>query len=480
MPHLRRFLILAAAIAAGSFTTGVWYGRRADPPRVTAGASRQILHYTCPMHPSYISDRPGTAPCCGMRLEPVYADGTIGTESGGESLPPGTVQVGPEKQQIIGIRTATVGKTSNTRSIRTLGRVEPDERLVYRIKAVIDGWIRQTSSNSTGSIVRKNERLASLYSLDFQNGVTAYLYALASIDQAKKAPSGMSNQMEILDNSLRMAAETLENLGMSSLQMEELRRTRQPTKDIVLYSPAAGLVLARNISEGQRVIKGDELYRIADLSSIWILADLYDSEARFIRPGLTGKVTCQGRVASARVSDVLPEFDLASRTLKVRLEAVNPGYRLRPDMLVDVELQIKLPPAVTVPVDAVVDSGLRKTVYVDRGNGYFEPRTVETGWRFGDAVEIASGLDEGERIVVAGNFMLDSESRMRLAAAQANKPEPKKPAATVHKDPVCGMDVEPDRSAPKSEYRGKTYYFCSGHCKREFDKAPAKFADKKA
>ena len=170
-----------------------------------------------------------------------------------------------------------------------------------------------------------------------------------------------------------------------------------------------------------------------------------------------------------RVLNVPPQFDPASRTLKVRLEADNPGYALRPDMFVDVEFPIQLPPAITVPVDAVLDSGLRKTVFVDRDNGFFEPRKVETGWRFGDRVEIVKGLMPGERIVTSGTFLLDSESRMKMAAAGMSKSTEARSA----KDPVCGMDVDESKAKAAgriSEYRGKAYYFCTDQCKQQFDR----------
>ena len=236
-----------------------------------------------------------------------------------------------------------------------------------------------------------------------------------------------------------------------------------------LASAATGFVLARNVSAGQRFVKGEELFRVADLSRVWILADLFERESRYVRPGQRVKVLYQGRAFQAQVSEVLPQFDPDSRTLKVRLEMDNPGYVLRPGMFVDVEFPIELPPAVTIPADAMIDSGLRKTVYVDLGNGYFEPRVIETGWRFGERVQITRGLQPGERIVVAGNFLLDSESRMKAAAAGIQAPA---------KDPVCGMDV--DRVKAKaagriSEYQGTTYYFCSDQCKRKFDGNPAQY-----
>jgi YHS domain-containing protein len=173
------------------------------------------------------------------------------------------------------------------------------------------------------------------------------------------------------------------------------------------------------------------------------------------------------------VSTVLPQFDPNSRTLKVRLELDNPGYTLRPDMFVDVEFPVTLPAALTVPADAVLDSGLRKMVFVDRGNGYFEPRKVETGWRFGDRIEITKGLMPGERIVVSGTFLIDSESRMKAAAAGIY--------GESSNDPVCGMYVDEGKakaSGKTGSYSKKTYYFCSDDCKQKFDKNPGLYLKK--
>ena len=183
----------------------------------------------------------------------------------------------------------------------------------------------------------------------------------------------------------------------------------------------------------------------------------------------------QRRTFQTTVSKVLPQFDAASRTLKVRLEADNPGFILRPDMFADVEFPVTLPLGFFVPVDAVLDSGLRKTVFVDRGNGFLEPRKVETGLRIGDRVEIVKGLRSGERIVVSGNFLIDSESRMELAAAGIY--------GRSSRDPVCGMDVDEKKaktSGRMSEYQGISYYFCSSECKEKFSKNPDRYIGKAA
>jgi RND family efflux transporter MFP subunit len=230
-------------------------------------------------------------------------------------------------------------------------------------------------------------------------------------------------------------------------------------------------VLARNISPSQRFDKGTELYRIADISRVWVMTDIFEKDRQFLKPGAEASILYQGRRLRARMSDALPQFDAQSRTLKTRFELDNPDHLLQPDMFVDVEFEAAVPPAVTVPAEAVLDSGLRKTVFVDRGNGYFEPRRVETGWRTGDRVQILEGLMAGERVAVSGNFLLDSESRMMSAAQGA--------IGAAAKDPVCGMEVDERRAAAagmKSEHEGKTYFFCAVECKRRFDGEPARYA----
>jgi YHS domain-containing protein len=243
----------------------------------------------------------------------------------------------------------------------------------------------------------------------------------------------------------------------------------------MIRAPAEGLVLTRNVSPGQWFDRGAELYRIADLTRIWILADAFENEAQHLRPGVRARISLpqQGKAFHATVSAVPPQFDATSRTLKVRLEMDNPGSALRPDMFVDVELPVNYPATITVPADAVVDSGVKKTVYVAKGDGLFEPRKVETGWRAGDRVEIVKGLMPGEKIVVSGTFLIDSESRMRAAAAG--------PRGETSEDPVCGMDVDQAKAKAAgltSEFRGQTYYFCSTEDKAKFDKEPTKYSGK--
>lgn len=464
-------VIILLSVAVVSFLAGAWYMQRKTGTRSSAGDGA-ILYYRDPMHPVYTSDKPGIAPDCGMQLEPVYANRVStapGSNQGFPSPPAGVVHISEERQQTIGVRAAPVKKTSAQHTIRVLGRVAVDDTRIYRLNAAVDGWVRETFSNSAGSLVKKDQPLVGFYSPEFLASEQAYLYALGTMDRYQASGQEPPAQIALTKANVQQAVDSLRNLGMGDIQIDEIKRTRQLTQNILLRAPVTGFVLTRNVSPGQRFERGTELYRMADLTHVWIVADVFENEARFIQRAQSADVRYQDRTFHARMSDVLPQFDPAARTLKVRFELDNPGYILRPDMFVDVEMTVRVPAAVTVPVDAVLDSGMHKTVFVDRGGGYFEPRHVETGWRLGDRVAITSGLMPGERIVVSGNFFIDSESRLKLAAAGL--------PADAGKDPVCGMDVDPGKAgARKVEYRGKTYYFCSDGCKANFEKNPERYA----
>ena len=389
---------------------------------------------------------------------------------------PGTVKVNPEKQQMIGVRVGPAERKGTTHTIRTFGRVVVDENRIYRLVSPAEGWILDLQEGTTGSLVAKDQILSSFYSGDLTGGQQSLFYALTTLDKYK---AGNASEVQINSGlqQVRTAELGLKAFGMTETQIKELETTRKPARGIEIRSPVAGLILSRNVYPDLRFDRNTELYRIADLSRVWILADVYEHEADYFKPGIQAKVTLPQRKKSyqARVSAAVPLFNAATQTLKVRLEMDNPGYVLRPDMVVDVEFPIQLPPAITVPVDAVLDAGIRKTVFVERGQGYFEPRQVETGWRLGNRIEITKGLSAGERIVISGTFLLDSESRMELAAEGI--------ASGLSKDPVCGLDVsirKAEKAGLKSAYQGKTYFFSSEECRARFVKNPDRYAEKPA
>jgi len=401
--------LIAIAFVAGRYSEGL--GTRDDR------AARRVLYYVDPMHPSYRADTPGTAPDCGMDLVPVFED----------EAPPAAVQTSPgaasisaERQQQFGIGVETVRREPGQRLVRTTGRVEVDGDRLHRLMAGAEGWVESVQNNPVGTLVKKGELLAMLYSREFRNAQQAYLGSLASLDRLRSGRTeedpGRGN-----DLSLRNNEEQLRALGMSEVQIRELGRERRVTSEISLNAPVDGIVLVRDISPGQKFEEGSEFYRIADLSRVWITADVFGEDARAFRTGVEVRVSVRERAASvtATVGKAPPFFDSASRTLKVRLEAGNPGFVLRPDMFVDIEVPVRTLPALTVPVDAVLDSGLQERVFVEREEGVFEPRAVVTGWRSGGRVEIVRGLAAGERVVTSGTFLVDSESRLRATAARS-------------------------------------------------------------
>jgi membrane fusion protein, copper/silver efflux system len=393
---------------AGRYSAGLSSANRA--------VGKRLLYYVDPMHPTYHSDKPGIAPDCGMPLVPVYE----GEERAASvPLPAGAISIRPEQQQLIGIRVETVEKDSGPRRIRTTGRVQADENRVYRLMAATEGWVQSLQNNAAGTIVKKNELLATFYSREFRNAEQAYLGSLASGERIR--PIHDDDSMRVSDANLRINEEQLRALGMGEPQIKELAKTRQTTRDIALTSPVDGIVLSRNISQQQRFDKGAEIYSIGDLSKVWIIADVFGNEAELFRPGAKVRATAPelGKDLYATVSNVPPVFDPASRTLKLRLEADNPGFLLRPDMFVDLEFSIQAPRGLSVSEEAVLDSGMQKIVYVQTAADLFEPRPIEIGTTYGGRATVTHGLAAGDRVVTSGNFLLDSESRMRTGSLPA-------------------------------------------------------------
>ncbi|HEY1984723.1 MAG TPA: efflux RND transporter periplasmic adaptor subunit [Terracidiphilus sp.] len=480
-------LLLCLGFAVGRFSS---IHNAASPP-----SARRVLYYVDPMHPAYRSDKPGIAPDCGMALEPVYEG-----EDSHPHLPlqPGAVALSPERQRLIGISVETVGKSSGMHIIRTTGRVIPDDSRFYRIQAGLEGWVESLRDTPPGTLVKRGDVLATLYGPDIRTASVNYINFMSGIERLRL---GMpDSDMKSFDESKRVSEEQLRLLGMGDQEIKQVGETHRITSSLNLVSPGDGIVLARSVSPNQRFEKGTELFRIANLGKVFITADVHGSDGD-LRPGMKVKVSVpgMGKTIEARVSQAMPLFDETSRTLKVRLEADNPSLLLRPDMFVDVEIETTAPPGLSIPADAVLDSGLRKIVYLETGEGVFEPRPVQISGAFGDRVIVTGGINEGDRVVVAGNFLLDSESRMRASSLPPESARPS-PEASLHsaslplartphaaagphgeaRDPVCGMTLKPAEIAFQENYRGQVYSFCSDSCRRKFLADPARYGDEKA
>ena len=396
--------------------------------------ARRVLYWVDPMHPAYRSDKPGTAPDCGMALEPVYAEEASHSLLPAKGSMSGVVQIDSATEQLYGIRLAKVETGAGQGAIRVFGRVAADQTLVYRVNLGTDGYVKETRDDAVGNHVAKDQHLAVVYSPEFLSVAGGFLSA------NERTPGGMSPAKDntapsttLGATSAQARADRLRNLGMSDSQIDEISSTHKIPENVYVVSPTDGFILSRSISPGVRFERYMDLYTVADLRRVWVLAEVFGKDAAAFRPGAMARITLQdtGERFEARVSNVLPEVDPATRVLKVRLEVENPGFKLRPDMFVNVELPTSLPAGLTVPADAVVDSGLSKHVFVEISTGHFEAREVETGGRLNDRVQIVKGLRAGESIVAAGTFLVDSESRLQTAAnpsGMSREASPAKPS----------------------------------------------------
>lgn len=404
--NLLKVLLVVAAVGSGFALGHLRVSPKSSP-------ARHVLYWVDPMHPSYRSDKPGIAPDCGMELVPVYADEPAKMLA--RQVPRGALQISPDAQQLYGIRLARVEKTAGQHTVRAFGRVAADETRIYTVNVAANGYIRETTNDAVGDYVTKGQHLAVFYSPDFLALIGGYLSA------NERTPGGISSNVIAAQNaaSVQARADRLRNLGMSDEQIDEVARTGKIPEYIYIASPTNGFILTRNISPGQRFDGRTDFYSIADLSQVWIVAEVFGRDARAFKPGGTARIALPdtGETFTARITNVVPEIDPGTRALKVRLVAENPRFALRPEMYVNVDMPVSMEPALTVPVDALLSSGLTSRVFVADGNGFFEPREVQTGWTSEDRVQILHGLREGEMVAAAGTFLIDSESRLQTPVA---------------------------------------------------------------
>jgi RND family efflux transporter MFP subunit len=268
--------------------------------------------------------------------------------------------------------------------------------------------------------VNKGQPLLTFYSPEALATQQEYLLALKAQQAMHDNP--MHEITASTENLLTAARRRLELWDISDAQIETIRKSGEPLKDLTLYSPISGFVTERNAFPQQHITPDTMLYTVADLATVWVIADVFEYEAANVRVGQSASMTLTylpGKSFHGRVSYILPQVDPTTRTLKVRIQLNNPGYALKPDMYGEVELHGSARRMLTVPQTAVMNSGERQVVFIDRGNGYFEPRPVTIGQQMDGRTEILSGLAAGERIVTSGNFLIDSESRMQAAAGGA-------------------------------------------------------------
>jgi Cu(I)/Ag(I) efflux system membrane fusion protein len=378
-------------------------------------SSRRVIAWIDPMYsqgPPHTtrSNHPGVAADCGMKLVPLYADEPSGGEAGATNTVAGysNVSLPPATRQLLGVKLGTAEVRNLSRSIRAVGHVAVDERRLAQVRTKFDGFVEQLYVNFTGDAVRRGQPLMSIYSPDVLSTENELILAVGSGAQFRGALEEAARRRLLL-------------WDMAPGDIDRVARTGKPIRSIVLRSPADGVVLTKNVVAGTRVMPTDTLYEIGDLSRVWILADIHESDLPRIRTGQMAQVSLTsvpGRSWLGRVTFVSPTLDPATRTAKVRIELDNPGGILKPDMFADVVLQEPIGAVVSVPDSAVLQTGTRAIVFVSRGDGEFEPRQVVTGSKTDGFYEIRSGVAPGEKVAVDANFLIDSESRLKAAISK--------------------------------------------------------------
>ncbi len=371
----------------------------------------KILYYVDPMNPSNKSDKPGKAPC-GMDLVPVYEDSGNSTES----MPPGTFRISGEKQQLIGVQFGEVSEMPLSKTIRAAGRATYDETRIHHVHTRFEGYVEKIFVDFTGKLVKKGQPLISVYSPELVATQQELLVAKKSAEILRTSQfEGIGSQSASLYNSTR---ERLRLWDISDQQIKEIERRGSPIRSLTISSHTDGFVLARNVFAGHMVKPDMELYTIADLSDIWIIAEVYEYEIGAIKMGQSALVTFPsfpGKVFSGTVRYILPELDPKTRTVKIRIELPNKDLTIKPDMYANVELKADYGKKLSIPREAVLDSGSSKTVFVAREGGYFEPRKISVGARVDERYVVLDGLTTGEKVVTSANFMIDSESQLKSA-----------------------------------------------------------------
>ena len=400
-------LFAIALAAAGGYGYGRWYAR-------PAAAAKQPLYYIDPMHPWYKSPQPGIAPDCNMKLVPVFPGEEARYERRANHMPEGTVQVPAEKQQLIGVEYGTVEYENVSGAIRSVARVTLDETKVAKVHSRLEGWIEQVFADFTGKQVRKGDPLLTIYSPEAL--ATQQEFLLAEKAQHLLHDNPVHEMTGATENLVAAARKRLELWDLTEAEIERVATSGKPLQNLTVHSPISGFITERNAYPKQRVMPDTTFYTIADLSTVWVIADVFEYEASAIRMGTPATLALAyfpGRTFRGKVSYILPQLDPATRTMKVRLEFDNRDFALKPEMYGDVEFQTGGSRRMVVPASAVLNSGDRQTVFVDRGKGFFEPREVKIGTQSEGHIEILSGLKPGERIVTSGNFLLDSESQLK-------------------------------------------------------------------
>jgi Cu(I)/Ag(I) efflux system membrane fusion protein len=417
--------IAAAAIAAVAvLAAGYWLGARSSAAPETApaaGASaakseRKVLYYRNPMGLPDTSPVPKKDPM-GMDYIPVF-------EGGEPPAKAGTVKISLDKVQLLGVRTEAAAERELRRAIEAVGTIQANERLLYKVTPRFEGWIEKLHVNTTGQAVARGQPLMEVYSPELITAQDEYLIALRAIEDTRASgPEAQAVMQRLAEGVLRR----LRNWGISDTELETLRKEGQARQLLTYRSPVAGVVLQKPSVQGMRFMPGEALYEIADLSSVWLVAEVFERDLGLVKAGQEAKLRILAypdKLFAGKVVFIYPTLEADTRTGRVRIELANPGGLLKPAMYGNVQLSTAHPrgKVLAIPDSAVLDSGTRQVVLVQRGEGLFEPRSVKLGMRADGYVEVLEGAAAGEQVVVRANFLIDAESNLKAALDTFGKP----------------------------------------------------------
>lgn len=428
------------AVAAGG---GYWWGLKqagwssaemsagTSASTTSAPAARKILYYRNPMGLSDTSLKP-KQDSMGMDYIPVYE---------GEEMQSGQVKISPDKVQKLGVRTEPAALRELVRTVRAVGQFQLDERRQHTVTTKFEGYIETLHVNATGQPVKRGQPLMDVYSPELVSAQEEYLIAWNGRQSLR---NGTEESLVGVGQLAESALKRLRNWDISDAQLQRLKKDGKATRTLTLYSPANGVVLEKMAVAGMRFMPGEPLFKIADLSVIWLLADVFEQDLALVHVGQSVKISVNAypeKELTGKIAYIYPTVTPETRTAKVRVELANPGGMLKPDMYASVQLVSGHGKAgtLTVPDSAVLDSGTRQIVLVRRGEGLFEPREVKLGMRGNGYVEVIEGISTGEEVVISANFLIDAESNLRAAIGgfghsahgSKDKPVAAQPAATA-------------------------------------------------
>ena len=386
----------------------------ASTPAGTDASGRKVLYWYDPMVPGSRFDKPGKSPFMDMDLLPKYADEPTGS---GREPSAASVTLSPEAIRTTGITTVPVRRETLARAIRSVGSIEVDETKQVRVSARVAGRIEKLYANFTGQLVRAGAPLYSLYSPELVATQREYLLAL---ENRQRLSGGTADAIRSAEELVSASRDRLTLWGIAAAQLAALEKSRRPELALTFPSPITGTVLQKMVVQGQYVTEGTELYLLADLSSVWMMAQVYEYEIGRIRVGQTAETTVSalpGRTYRGRIAFIEPVLDPATRSARVRIALPNPKGELKPGMFGDARLEIPAAPALAVPKSAVIDTGTRRVVYVETAPNTFSARDVKTGEASGDKVAILEGVREGDRVVAAATFFIDSQAQLSGGAS---------------------------------------------------------------